>query len=323
MRLRSSGVGSNISSALQQNDFSALQNDRQLKRFSDMKRLLLLFSITPLLLAQTNTGGLTPKGSVDASGATATKPSKAGTALPATCSTGETYFKTDATAGLNWYLCTGTNTWTAVGTLACATCVVASSPGAGIAHFAGSTQTVTSIDFPDTKIIPAANCDIGVAGGGWSFSSATFATACRAGSNNLGGSLQAIPSTGAVGQFLLELPLDWDTSSQPYVNLFYGSGANTSGTVIWTVSSACSKADGSVTDDAAFNAESAFGAQTMAVANRMWSKSGQFTAVTSGNNCVPGGTLIIKAAVSGTAGSNINVYQGVVTIPRLVTAQAN
>jgi hypothetical protein len=35
-------------------------------------------------------------------------------------------------------------TITNTGTIACATCVVASSPGAGVAHFAGSTQTVTS-----------------------------------------------------------------------------------------------------------------------------------------------------------------------------------
>lgn len=35
-------------------------------------------------------------------------------------------------------------TITTTGTIACATCVVASSPGVGIAHFAGSTQTVTS-----------------------------------------------------------------------------------------------------------------------------------------------------------------------------------
>jgi hypothetical protein len=33
---------------------------------------------------------------------------------------------------------------TTTGTIACATCVVATSPGVGIAHFAGSTQTVTS-----------------------------------------------------------------------------------------------------------------------------------------------------------------------------------
>lgn len=35
-------------------------------------------------------------------------------------------------------------TITSTGTIGCATCVVASSPGAGLAHFAGSTQTVTS-----------------------------------------------------------------------------------------------------------------------------------------------------------------------------------
>lgn len=35
-------------------------------------------------------------------------------------------------------------TITTTGTIACATCVTASSPGAGVAHFAGSTQTVTS-----------------------------------------------------------------------------------------------------------------------------------------------------------------------------------
>lgn len=38
----------------------------------------------------------------------------------------------------------GGGTITGAGTLTCTTCVVASSPGAGIAHFAGSTQTVTS-----------------------------------------------------------------------------------------------------------------------------------------------------------------------------------
>jgi hypothetical protein len=40
----------------------------------------------------------------------------------------------------------GGGTITGTGTLTCATCVVASSPGAGIARFAGSTQTVTSAE---------------------------------------------------------------------------------------------------------------------------------------------------------------------------------
>ncbi len=59
----------------------------------------------------------------------------------------------------------GGGTITTSGTLTCTTCVVASSPGAGIAHFAGSTQTVTSsavsLTADVTGVLPAAN--IGVA----------------------------------------------------------------------------------------------------------------------------------------------------------------
>ena len=49
---------------------------------------------------------------VDFSGASTTKPSKMGTALPGTCSTGETFFKMDAVPGQNLYGCTATNVWT-------------------------------------------------------------------------------------------------------------------------------------------------------------------------------------------------------------------
>lgn len=53
-------------------------------------------------------------------------------------------------------------TITTTGTIACATCVVASSPGVGLAHFAGSTQTVTSsavnlASADVTGVLPAAN----------------------------------------------------------------------------------------------------------------------------------------------------------------------
>jgi hypothetical protein len=61
----------------------------------------------------------------------------------------------------------------------------------------------------------------------------------------------------------------------------------------------------------------------MAAANRMWSKSGQYTGITSGNSCIPGGSVIMKMAVSGTAASAINAYQAIVTIPRLLTVQGN
>jgi len=51
---------------------------------------------------------------VDFSTAERTKPVKTGTVLPATCSTGEVYFKTDAVPGLNLYACFATNTWTGI-----------------------------------------------------------------------------------------------------------------------------------------------------------------------------------------------------------------
>jgi hypothetical protein len=94
-----------------------------------------------------------------------TKIRTAGT-LPSSCVVGGFIQKTGTSAGL--YFCSASNTWTgplptsvggisiattspitggtitSTGTIACATCVVASSPGAGVAHFAGSTQTVTS-----------------------------------------------------------------------------------------------------------------------------------------------------------------------------------
>ncbi len=51
---------------------------------------------------------------VDFSGAAATKPSKMGAALPVTCNVGETFFNTNAPAGQNLYVCSATNTWTAL-----------------------------------------------------------------------------------------------------------------------------------------------------------------------------------------------------------------
>lgn len=50
----------------------------------------------------------------DMSGAAHTQPALKGTIAgkPATCTQGEVYFATDATAGQNWFFCTATNTWT-------------------------------------------------------------------------------------------------------------------------------------------------------------------------------------------------------------------
>jgi hypothetical protein len=62
--------------------------------------------------AQTEVDLKTQTKNVDFTAAITTKPVKAGTALPATCTSGELFFKTNAAPGGNLYLCTAANTWT-------------------------------------------------------------------------------------------------------------------------------------------------------------------------------------------------------------------
>lgn len=54
-------------------------------------------------------------GTWDAGSAASTKPAKTGTTLPATCAAGEQFFKTDAGAGKNLYLCTPGGAWARAG----------------------------------------------------------------------------------------------------------------------------------------------------------------------------------------------------------------
>ena len=52
---------------------------------------------------------------VDFAAATSTRPFKSGTSLPAVCSSGEMFYKTDAPAGANLYGCVSQNAWSAEG----------------------------------------------------------------------------------------------------------------------------------------------------------------------------------------------------------------
>jgi hypothetical protein len=78
-------------------------------------------SITLLLAAigfadgQTQVDLATQSKDVDFSVAISTKPAKAGTVIPPSCSVGEAFFKTNAPAGQNLYGCTSTNTWSQMG----------------------------------------------------------------------------------------------------------------------------------------------------------------------------------------------------------------
>jgi hypothetical protein len=52
---------------------------------------------------------------IDFSSAARTRPSKTGTSVPAACTIGETFVKTDAVAGKNLYVCTSTDVWSVQG----------------------------------------------------------------------------------------------------------------------------------------------------------------------------------------------------------------
>lgn len=72
---------------------------------------------------------------IDFTKAISTKPFKTGTSLPATCVLGDSYFKTDATAGQNIYSCTALNTWT-----------VQSGGGSAFPPLTGNANTVLGTD---------------------------------------------------------------------------------------------------------------------------------------------------------------------------------
>src|ERR1035437_9780100 len=80
---------------------------------SRVVRSALLAAVWNCAFGQTTVDLRSQARNVDFSGAGYTKPFKAGSILPASCSVGESFFKTDAPAGSNLYLCASQNTWTA------------------------------------------------------------------------------------------------------------------------------------------------------------------------------------------------------------------
>ena len=174
-------------------------------------------------------------------------------------------------------------------------------------------------DLPQVFEWPAANCVSTVPGSAWN---TTLTPTCFAGTNNLGGYLPFVDTSA--GQFAFQIPGDWDTTQQPYIKIVFGSLANTTGTVIFNVATACSKEDGSVTSDPTFTTADALTTKTMAAATRMWSTTVQMTQVTSGNNCLPGGLMLVKVTRgTDTASTAVSVEKAVITVPRLPVVQAN
>lgn len=166
--------------------------------------------------------------------AQATRIQSSGT-LPTNCTTGSIYQKTGTGAGL--YVCTGTNTWSAV----------------------GSTQTI---------YWPTAICDqSGVYAPLWTSltgASGPDYSACWGGSNVEGAALDFTDSSTQYlwQQFLL--PSDWTGAIDL---LFVWRSSATSGNAVWQVQTACSAVGETI--DPAWNTAQTVTDATQGVANRM------------------------------------------------------
>jgi hypothetical protein len=75
--------------------------------------VLAVVAVCTTATAQTKVDMRSQARNIDFSAASSTRPFPVGTALPALCTQGETFFKANAPVGENLYLCTATNIWTA------------------------------------------------------------------------------------------------------------------------------------------------------------------------------------------------------------------
>jgi hypothetical protein len=188
----------------------------------------------------------------------------------------------------------------------------------------GSSADPGWFDFPDQKIIPAANCNNATAGPGWSIPSGGTAT-CRAGTNNLGGFIAITDTSSTFAQFAIVVPEDWDTATNPYVRLQIASTDATNGhTIIPQIKVSCQKGDGSTTDDVSFNAAHSLSTTTLnGNANRFWSGSTVQMNSTDVTGCVAGALMIIQVGRATDTATNAEFYSATVTFPRLLVVQAN
>ena len=76
-----------------------------------ISRILAALALAGSAGAQTQVDLRTEAKNADFSAYPSTKSFQTGTSLPGTCSLGQTFFKSNAVAGANFYACTATNTW--------------------------------------------------------------------------------------------------------------------------------------------------------------------------------------------------------------------
>ncbi len=181
----------------------------------------------------------------------------------------------------------------------------------------GSSTKPTYIDFPDVKEFPAANCNNTTAGAAYSLPSSSAPTvACRTGTNVNTGVLE-FTATSQTAQFQVEIPADWDSSTNPNARILFTQGnANGSQTLTMQIASGCG-----ATDDASFNSLQSFGSATSGTtANTQYQET--LTGLTM-TGCSAGDMMNIKLNSSAVGTNQIWVQMVTLTFPRLLVVQAN
>ena len=186
---------------------------------------------------------------------------------------------------------------------------------------ANSSKTCSYIDFPEVFEFPTANVNGSNAGNGWSINTtcgALPAIYARTGTNLATGYLQFSASESACTQF--ELPADWDTATNPYIRVNYTqNGSTSSQSIIYTIQVGCS----TTTDDAAYATAQTFSTTTTgATANTPYTQTLQLNS-TSMTACAGGSMMNLKVSTAAGSSAATNLQMVSLTVPRLITVQAN
>jgi hypothetical protein len=250
---------------------------------------------------------------------------------PGTCTAGQIEFNS---TGPSFKGCATTNTWSAfggggsvtsiattspitggtittAGTIACATCVVSSSPGVGIAHFAGSTQTVTSsaVNLPAdvTGTLPVANggtglataeshafsfqvakCNNATAVSSFDLPTANAPTPTCHGTTYTWGTLDYAHTAATKASFSFRLPIGWTANVDVGLDWFTSATTNTNK---WTIETACLVEGTTDATAPPFNAAQTITTTSNGTTNVL-TRSSQSAITTTG--CAAGNIMILR-----------------------------
>ena len=177
------------------------------------------------------------------------------------------------------------------------------------------------IDLSTEEDIPAAVNNAGSVETGWSIGppcGIAPSLLSRAGANVLAGYLQFAPGQSACRQ--VEIPNDWDPTTNPYVRVNYTQSGSRSGEIIaFVIQTACS----TTTDDPSYQTAQYFTVTTTSsTANVPYSATLQLDS-TSMSGCAGGRVMNVRIASAPTSSATSNLQMLTITWPRKVAVQAN